>query len=65
MKIKQARFLCGFFILANMMLKDLGTEGATWEHDSTVVILRDVKEVKEGRTMKQRLGKGGKMQTCV
>ena len=40
MKIKQARFLCGFFILANMMLKDLGTEGATWEQDSSVVIFK-------------------------
>lgn len=40
MKIKQASFLCGFFILANTMLKDLGTEGATWECDSTVVIFK-------------------------
>ena len=65
MKIKQASFLCGFFILVNTMLKDLRTEGATWERDSKLSFLRDMKGVKEGRTMKQRLGKGGKMQTDV
>ena len=40
MKIKQVSFLCGFFILAKAMLKDLGTEGETQERDSTVVIFK-------------------------
>lgn len=64
-KIKQASFFVWFLHFDKYMLKDLGTEGQHGGVIQQLSFLKDMKGGKRGRTIKQRLGKGGKMQTDV
>ena len=50
--------MCGFFILTNTMLEDLGAEGATWECDSTVVIFKRYERGKRRKDQKTGINRG-------